>query len=52
MQSRLLIVGVLAVLLLPTMFSSGEEPSFNDTFSLEWSYDFGDAYITTSPVFI
>jgi len=52
MRSRLLIVGVLAVLLLPTTFSSGEEPSFNDTFSLEWSYDFGDAYITTSPVFI
>ena len=52
MRSRLLIIGVLVVLLLPTSFSSAEDSSFSDTFSLEWSYDFGDAYITTSPVFI
>ncbi len=52
MRSRLLLVGVLLALLLPTTFTSGEETSFDDRFFLEWSYDFGDAYITTSPVFI
>jgi len=38
-------------LMLPMLPTSAETSTFEEQFSLEWSHDFGDVYITTAPLF-
>jgi hypothetical protein len=52
MGRRPLLAFVLLVLLFPTFGAGAEQPSFDEEFSLEWSHDFGDVYITTAPLFV
>lgn len=51
MRFRLLLVGALVLFLLPTLPVQAESSSFQEDFTLQWSHDFGDAYITTAPLF-
>jgi hypothetical protein len=52
MRFRLLLVGVLVLFLLPSPQVQAESSSsFEEDFTLQWSHDFGDAYITTAPLF-
>lgn len=52
MDRRPLLAFALLVLLFPTFGAAAEQPSFDEEFSLEWSHDFGDVYITTAPLFV
>jgi hypothetical protein len=52
MRFRLLLVGVLVLFLLPSPQVQAESSSsFEEDFTLQWSHDFGDVYITTAPLF-
>jgi hypothetical protein len=51
MGRRPYLVALLVALLLP-FTSTAEEAEFDQAFALEWTYDFGDAYITTAPLFV
>ena len=52
MRCRLLLVGVLVLFLLPLPHVQAESTPFEEDFTLQWSHDFGDAYITTAPLFV
>ena len=52
MDPRPIIAVILLLLLMPTFDVGAEQPSLNEDFSLDWTHDFGEVYITTAPLFV
>jgi len=52
MDLRPLILAALILLTLPAVNASAEPVAFDETYTLDWTHDFGGSYITTAPLFV
>ncbi|MEJ6562577.1 MAG: PQQ-binding-like beta-propeller repeat protein [Euryarchaeota archaeon] len=52
MDLRPLLLAALVLLTLPAVNASAEPGAFEETYTLDWTYDFGGSYITTAPLFV
>ncbi|MFB1005657.1 MAG: PQQ-binding-like beta-propeller repeat protein [Candidatus Poseidoniaceae archaeon] len=52
MDLRPLLLAALVLFTLPAVNASAEPGAFEETYTLDWTYDFGGSYITTAPLFV